>query len=123
MEQLILHLIGDYITQTDAMAVRKTKSMPWAMAHACAYGLPFLLLGGWWAACVIILTHCIIDRYRLSKYAVFAKNKVTSPGLEWRDCSATGYPSAAPAWMSVWLMIVADNTIHLMINYAALRWL
>jgi len=42
--------------------------------------------------------------------------------LPWNKCSATGYPPERPAWMAVWLLIVADNTLHLAINYAALRW-
>jgi len=52
MEQLLLHLIGDYITQTDWMARKKLESL-----------------------------------------------------------------------LAVWLLIAVDNTTHLAINYAALRWL
>ncbi len=33
---------------------------------------------------------------------------------------ATGYPSATPAWLAVWLLIIADNTLHLLINHYAL---
>jgi hypothetical protein len=54
---------------------------------------------------------------------VFAKNKATEPHLKWGDCSATGYHKDVPAWMSVWLMIAADNGIHLAINYTALKFL
>lgn len=41
----------------------------------------------------------------------------------WRECKATGYPPDRPDWMTVWLMIVADNTLHLTINFLALRYL
>lgn len=123
MEQLILHLIGDYITQTDKMADNKTKSSYWAIIHAWVYGLPFLLLGGWRAVGVIVLTHFFIDRYRLIRYVIFAKNKVTDWNLKWEDCNATGYTRLKPAWLTVWLMIVADNALHIAVNYAALRWL
>ncbi|WP_348269736.1 DUF3307 domain-containing protein [Edaphobacter paludis] len=128
MEQLILHLLGDYVTQSDWMAANKTKASFPAFAHALIYSLPFLLLIGSapkpiLAGLVIFGTHFLIDRFRLARYVVFAKNFLGSPWPEWSDCSVTGYPSARPAWLAVWLLIAADNTLHLAINYAALRWL
>lgn len=48
----------------------------------------------------------------------------------WSECSATGYKidesfanGGKPMWMAMWLMIIADNTLHLTCNYIALRWL
>ena len=41
MNQLILHLIGDYVTQSDWMAQNKTKSTWAALCHATVYGAPF----------------------------------------------------------------------------------
>jgi hypothetical protein len=122
MLQLILHLVGDYVTQSDWMAVNKTKSSLPALAHASVYSAPFLLLVGWRAVSVILLTHFLIDRFRVARYVVFAKNFLGWPWPKWADCSVTGYPSDRPAWLTVWLMIAADNTMHLAINYAALRW-
>lgn len=124
MEQLLLHLIGDYVTQTDWMATEKTKRDVAAVAHATVYGLPFFILtSSSNAMFVIFFTHYLIDRYRLARYVVFAKNWITNRELKWADCSATGYPSNMPLWLSIWLMIIADNTMHLTINYVALRWL
>lgn len=124
MEQLLLHLVGDYVTQTDWMAREKTKRNTAALAHAVVYTIPFVLLTQSLAALwVICFTHFVIDRYRLARYVVFAKNWITDRSLKWADCSATGYPASAPAWLSVWLLIIADNTLHLCINYAAIRWL
>ena len=40
----------------------------------------------------------------------------------WSDCSVTGYDSSYPAWMAIWLMIIADNTIHIAINAAAITF-
>jgi hypothetical protein len=40
----------------------------------------------------------------------------------WDDCKATGYPSATPQWLAVFLLIAADNTLHLAINYFALKF-
>ncbi len=132
MEQLILHLIGDYILQSDWMANNKTKAFAPALTHSIVYSLPFLLL-----TCspltlfMIWSTHFLIDRWRLAKYVVWAKNWLephpTSPEsiakYGWENCYATGYPSETPQWMAVWLMIIADNTMHLTINYLSLRYL
>jgi hypothetical protein len=124
MLQLILHLFGDYVTQSDWMAQNKTKASFPAFAHALAYSLPFLILTrSPLALAVILVTHFLIDRFRLARYVVFAKNFIGAPWPKWSDCKGTGYPSDRPAWMAVWLLIIADNTIHLAINYAALRWL
>jgi hypothetical protein len=124
MEQLLLHLIGDYITQSDWMAREKTKQKRAAFVHAMVYSLPFVLLtDSVWALWIIAFTHYLIDHYRLARYVVFAKNWMTDRSLKWADCAATGYPKDAPPWLAFWLLIIADNTLHLCINYAALRWL
>jgi hypothetical protein len=167
MGQLILHLFGDYITQSDWMAQNKTKDSKAAFVHAAVYSLPFLLLTrSIPAMALIFFTHAAIDRFRLARYVVWAKNfigprrkhELISETIErlrnegtisrdhvfrpgeldivlthnkqtcignppWAVCTATGYPPDRPAWMAVWLLIVADNTMHLMINYAAIRWL
>jgi hypothetical protein len=124
MEQLLLHMVGDYVTQTNWMATEKTKRGLAALAHATVYAAPFMLITDSIVALWVIWgTHFFIDRHRLARYVVFAKNWLTEPSLRWSDCSATGYPSAMPPWLAVWLLIIADNTMHLCINYAALRWL
>ena len=154
MIQLILHLVGDYITQSDWMAQNKTKADWPAACHAFIYSLPFLLIvDSALAMFVICSTHYLIDRYRLARYAVWAKNVLFQPGLiyatwhwkdisehhavypyevaqvnlrnkwRWSNCSTTGYPSDAPPWLAVWLLIAADNTIHLAINASAIAFL
>lgn len=123
MIQLIFHLFGDYVTQSDWMANRKTTNTWAAFCHATVYSLPFIALGGWRALFVIWSTHLVIDRFRLARFVVFGKNFLGWPWPKWSDCKATGYPSDRPAWLAVWLLIAADNTIHLAINYGALRWL
>jgi len=134
MIQLILHLIGDYVTQSDYMAQNKRKSSLAAGLHALVYSLPFLFLSPSWAAFGMILgTHALIDRFGLARYVVYAKNVILSPyifaagdemgRMKWANCSATGYPSEAPPWLAVWLLIAADNTLHLLINYLALAYL
>jgi len=125
MEQLLLHMIGDYIFQSHWMATQKTSRMWPAFCHAVVYSLPFLLIGSPLAVLVICVTHFFMDRFRLARYVIYAKNQLLGNRevMLWTDCKGTGYPSETPAWLAVWLMIIADNTIHLCVNYAALRWL
>lgn len=152
MIQLILHLIGDYVTQSDWMANNKTKKTWPALCHSVIYSLPFLFLKPSVLAFSIILgTHFLIDRFRLARFVVWAKNAFLCPrkelaraahesaaGVEfcgplpdltpydkyrWSNCFGTGYPSETPAWLAVWLLIAADNTLHLAINYFSLACL
>lgn len=136
MEQLICHLFGDYIIQSDWMAQNKTRSSLAALAHAVTYALPFLLLSpSITALAVIIGTHFLIDRFRLARYVVWFKNLMTPEGskegdtwifpakLAWENCKATGYPLETPPFLAVWLLIIADNAIHLLVNFLALKYL
>lgn len=125
-DQLVAHLVGDYVLQSDWMATRKTARMWVALTHAAVYALPFLALSpSLPALAVIVGTHAVIDRWRLARFVVWAKNFAGAPSTwrPWSDCAATGYPSERPAWLAVWLLIIADNTLHILVNGAALRWL
>jgi len=122
-DQLVAHAVGDYILQSDWMATEKTKQNAAAAAHAFTYTLPFLFLTRSPAALAVIMgTHFVIDRYRLARYVVWAKNWL-GPNKPWAECSATGYPADRPAWLTVWLLIIADNVLHVLINGIALRYL
>jgi hypothetical protein len=156
-EQLLAHLWGDYLLQSDWMAENKTKRWLPAAIHATVYSLAFLLFRPSLLAFAVILgTHYLIDRYRLARYVVWGKNWLLAPRWLWaeyttgslgwqlytggfegedhgpiyrggtmpfRECAATGYMPSRPIWLAVWLLIIADNILHLTINYAALRWL
>jgi Protein of unknown function (DUF3307) len=123
MEQLILHLVGDYITQSDWMASNKARRSWPALCHVVIYSAPFLLIGSPLAVGVILLTHFLIDRFRLARYLVWAKNWISPGNHPWGDCSETGYHKSVPVWLATWLLIVCDNTLHLICNYCAIRWL
>lgn len=125
-DQILAHLIGDYILQSDWQASQKTKDISAAALHAFVYGLPFAFLQPSVAAAFfIVLTHFVIDHWRLARYVVWLKNQAAPAEFRsrWSDCVATGYPSSRPPWMAVWLLIIADNTLHLLCNGVALRWL
>src|SRR5262245_194535 len=128
-DQLLAHTIGDYVLQSDWMANEKTKGWEACLAHVITYALPFLLFkSSPTAMAVIIITHYLIDRYRLARYVVWAKNflapystvklvptpntpDASSPDgyvneyIEWRwrhpwkECSATGYHKDRPAFL------------------------
>ncbi len=125
-DQIVVHAIGDYLTQSDWMATEKTKQHFAAFCHALVYSLGFLVfrpsISAW---LVIFVTHFFIDRYRLARYVVWAKNFLAPPGnaRPWSECTATGYPADRPVWLTVWLLIAVDNLAHICINGAALRWL
>lgn len=124
--QLVAHMAGDYVLQSHWMASQKTSHHVPAALHALMYGLPFLLFGVSPAALAVIVgTHFVIDRWRLARHVVWVKNFMAPPGTNpsWEECKATGYPPDVPLWLSVWLMIAADNTLHILINAAAIRWL
>ena len=124
-DQILLHLIGDYLLQSDWMAHNKTRDHFPAAMHALAYSLPFqfLLTPSVAAMAVIAGTHFFIDRYRLARYVVWLKNCMAPWIVPWAACSTTGYPPDKPTWMAVWLLIIADNILHLVVNGLALKYL
>jgi hypothetical protein len=110
------------------MATTKTSKSSAAFIHASMYAIPFLFLTtSAPAMAVIVGTHFIVDRWRLARFVVWAKNWILAPPrsrVEWGECSeATGYPKDTPGWLAVWLLIIVDNTIHIVINAAALHYL
>jgi hypothetical protein len=114
----LAHLFGDYVAQTHHQAVRKTDAWGPALAHAATYTACHLLVTrSPWRLAVIGGTHAVIDRYRLARHVVWAKNQLAPE--QWRPAhTATGYPDGTPVWLSTWLMIAADNALHLAVNVA-----
>jgi hypothetical protein len=152
-DQLLAHAIGDYVLQSDWMALEKTKKNIAALAHALCYTLPFLFLTTSLPALGFIFsTHFLIDRWRLARYVVWAKNflspaqtlgeeisttwshpdgretveKTRPPVIwwhPWAECVGTGYHKDRPPWLAVWLLIIADNVLHVCMNGIALKYL
>lgn len=138
-DQILAHLVGDYLLQSDWMATEKTRRSVAAAVHALCYSLPFLFFRPSLAAFAFIAgTHFVIDRWRLARYVVWAKNYIApvtvtlgappfwlkSDGQRpWSECRSTGYHESRPVWLATWLLIIADNTLHLICNGIALLWL
>lgn len=112
---LILHFVGDYLLQNDWMAQNKTKAFIPAMIHAMVYSLPLTYfldlttIGG----LIIMWSHFFIDRYRLATYWIKFVN------WNWNS-NNFGFSDKTPVWLSTWLMIVIDNTWHILINSAVI---
>lgn len=121
MEQLLAHLIGDYVLQSHDMAVNKTKNSYWALYHAIMYSLPFVLLTHNLITLLIIcITHFLIDRFRLAIYITKLKNYLFGKFDTSVFDLSNGYVKETPIWLSTWLIILLDNTMHMSINYLAL---
>jgi hypothetical protein len=106
------------------MANQKTSKSLAAAVHALTYSLPFLIFKPSLAAWVaIVLSHFVIDRWRLARYLVWAKNFLGPGNRPWKECTATGYGPDRPVWLTVWLLIIADNTLHVICNGLALFYL
>ena len=69
-----------------------------------------------WVWLVIFITHFFIDRYRLATYWIRYYNGVNVSG-------PFGYEAGKPDYMTLWLMVIVDNTMHLVINFLAIVWL
>lgn len=113
----------------------------------------YFIGASWTALFVIVSTHFLIDRFRLAKYVCYAKQfiapkstlfndwtnydcscgicnfcngqqeRLLKTEFSWQNCKDTGFPSETPPFLAVWLLIIVDNTMHLCINFLALRYL
>jgi hypothetical protein len=114
MEQLICHLIGDYVLQTNWMARNKHEKLGVAAVHAFTYILPFVLITrSWPALSIIFVTHTLIDHFRLARHLIRLRNWC------WTD---DGFPSETPSHVAQGISIVVDNTLHLLINFLAIKY-
>lgn len=109
----ILHLVGDYLLQNDWMAREKTKSSLATFIHAVVYSIPFYILLYDSTIWIVFLSHYFIDRYRLPIYWIKLVN------WNWKSKNF-GYDETKPQFMSIWLMIIIDNTFHILFNSVAI---
>jgi hypothetical protein len=121
--QIIAHFVGDFVLQSDWMANQKSTRSLATLAHASCYLLPFLLITNNPATLAVIGgTHFIIDRFRLARYVIWLRNLPWPGSRPWSECRETGFTPGLPPFMAVWLMIIVDNTIHILINGAAITY-
>ena len=146
LQQLLCHLWGDFVVQTDWMAMNKSKRSIPCLVHVLIYTSMFLFLTTSWKALLVIGgTHYIIDRYpSIIRHIIWLKNhgnpKFRYPAFKY--CDVTGYfddcefnsakpDFTTPNWygqprlfgVTIWLYIITDNLFHLTINFLALKYL
>lgn len=144
MDQLLTHILGDYVFQSDYFALNKSKRSWPCLLHVLIYTACFLILTTSWKALIVIgVTHFIIDRWHtpLKKFIWLRGHlspKFSYPPYEF--CDTTGYYDDSPYntgkngpqhfaapqrifSISIFLYIVHDNFLHLLINYLALKYL
>ena len=86
-DMLVAHFVGDYMLQSDSIANNKTSSSVWALIYSIIYSIPFLLLTtSLFALLFIIVTHFIIDRYKIVRYLIFAWNRLWGSTNDWEEC-------------------------------------
>lgn len=121
MIQLLLHLFGDYFTQNDWMAINKAKFSieGWlaCLIHCILYSIPFgWYYYSWLIFAVCFLSHFAIDKFGLAKYVIMLKN------WYW-DGSNFGFYKERPVFLTLWLYIITDNSLHLFSNYFMIKYL
>lgn len=121
MKRVLAHLIGDYILQSHWEAVEKVNSWVPAATHAGKYTMAFIPLTRSPKALLVIGgTHLIIDHYRLAKHVNWFKNQLGPANYRPAGLGNAGMPENAPPGLALALMIITDNTMHLLINEWAL---
>jgi hypothetical protein len=92
------HAIGDNVLQSDWMAPGKTDRWLPAIAHGLTYALPFVYATRRRLVEYCCVSHMVIDRYRLARYACWPKNNITPRVLNppWRECMMTGFSDTRP---------------------------
>lgn len=143
---LLCHLVGDFIFQSDWMALNKAKKTLNCLVHVLIYTSCFLILTTSWKALLFIgTTHFIIDRWPvIIRRIIWLKNHI-NPRFEFvpfDKCLATGYYdnlmnevtdkpytkelingySPRLNYVTLWLYIITDNILHLTFNLLAF-WL
>jgi hypothetical protein len=73
IEIVALHMLGDYILQTETMAQKKLTVWWVRLGHVLTYTMPFVFWGGWfygeagiWFSVCVGVTHFLIDSYRFA---------------------------------------------------------
>jgi len=145
----LCHIIGDFWLQSDWMAMNKSKKSWNCLVHVLIYTSMFLFLTASWKALLFIgVTHFILDRWHfILKRAIWWRNHFpTFDYAPFEYCDTTGYYDDSPYnsakkdevmdkfvvtrygkprlfFITMWLYIFQDNTLHLICNLIALTFL
>ncbi len=110
--QLLAHLIGDYVLQSEWMAMNKTKRSWPALVHVFFYTIPFFFLTTDIFDLILISgTHFLIDRFSIAKHIASLRDYICPIKLWF-----VKKEDNKPVWLGFWLNVIIDNTMHLVIN-------
>jgi hypothetical protein len=99
MSVYLAHLIGDYLLQTDRMAIGKKKSSWICLVHVLTYLIPFIFTPlVWWKLALIGLQHFLQDRWNFVPWFMCVKGS-----------GQFTLPPCGP-----WSVIVTDNILHIL---------
>ena len=108
MDYFIGHLVGDYLLQINWQAEHKKESglRGWAacLCHCLLWTLSVLFFTGWWSlltAGLVFLSHLVLDRTILVLWFLKVARKKEEK----------------------WLLIVCDNTIHLVFLWLIAKYI
>ncbi len=124
MLQLLCHLVGDYLLQTERMALNKSKDSLICITHCITYSLPFayFLHLSYASVLLIFSSHFILDRFSLAKFFCKFRNMYVDCIDEHKVCEITGLRSDRIESIKWLVYIVTDNTFHLLCNYLAIAY-
>lgn len=107
MHWLIAHLIGDYLLQTDWMALNKKKSFVALFVHVVTYMIPFMFCDlSYWQFLLIGVQHGLQDGTKFIPWLM--KVKGSAKFME---------PPMGP-----WSIILTDNIIHIVWMYFVVKY-
>jgi len=121
---LLGHLAGDYLLQSKNMALKKSETgvagCVWCVCHCAVYSLSvcfFLWNFAPWVFVLVFLTHFPMDRWSLaSKWLNLIKGRDVLSAYESRE----KYREIDIAF-SCLVYAIADNTMHLVLMYYAIK--
>lgn len=123
-DQIVAHIVGDFILQSDWMAREKVRSSFACLVHVVTYTLPFLLLTQVPETLLVIAgTHFLIDRWRLPRFLIWARNLPFPGRRPFSECKGTGFSADTPEHLAWLLYIIIDGICHILINGAAIHYL
>ncbi len=114
--QIILHLIGDYLLQNGWIANNKHTSKLICFLHSLLYTFPFFIFlhPSYLSLLVILSTHFLIDYYDLGKKYMKMKDTISPHSFT---------PKSLSSDLQFIFKILVDNTMHLIINGLSIYYL
>lgn len=131
---IIGHLVGDYLLQTDWMALNKKKRVWPCFVHCWIWAMVVMAFAGWHSLTlqksqlifgILLTTHFIQDHTNVVSWWMRLKWKDQSKFMESdrlflgsHECDASIIPGLGP-----WSIIVVDNVWHIVTIWCVWRFL